>query len=65
MLEAYSSVITIPETKASMFKAFLEYIYLEQFVMNEDLAENLMDFSERYIIADLKKACENSLCLNT
>ena len=64
MLESYSSVITIPETKASIFKAFLEYVYLETIVMNEDLALNLFDFSERYIIDDLKKACENCLCLN-
>ena len=61
MLESYSSVIVIPDTKASLFKAFLEYVYLGQTVLNEDLALSLMDFSEKYIIADLKVACENCL----
>lgn len=61
MLESYSSVITIPETKASLFKAFLEYVYLGKTTLNEDLALNLMDFSEKYIIEDLKIACENCL----
>ncbi len=61
MLESYSSIITIPETKASIFKAFLEYVYLGQTVLNEDIALNLMDLSERYIIGDLKAFCENCL----
>ena len=61
MLESYSSVITIPETKASIFKAFLEYVYLGQTVLNEEMALNLMDLSERYIIGDLKAFCANCL----
>ena len=61
MLESHSSVIEIPDMKASIFKAFLEYVYLGQTVLNEDTALNLMDLSERYIIGDLKAFCENCL----
>jgi len=63
MLESYSSVIEVPETKASIFKAFLEYVYLGKTVMNEEIALNLVDLAEKYIIEDLKVACENSLPL--
>ena len=61
MLESHSSVIQINDTKASIFKAFLEYVYLGQTVLNEELALNLLDLAEKYIIADLKAACESCL----
>ncbi len=63
MLESYSSVITVPETKASIFKAFMEYVYLGKTVMNEEIALNLVDLAEKYIIDELKVACENFLPL--
>jgi len=61
MLESHSSEIEIKDTKASMFKAFLEYVYLGQTVMNEELALNMLDLAEKYLIDDLKAACESCL----
>jgi len=61
MLESHSSVIEIKDTKASLFKAFLEYVYLGKTVMNEELALSLLDLSEKYMISDLKAACESCL----
>jgi len=61
MLESHSSVIQVPEIKASVFKAFLEYVYKGQTLLTEELALNLIDLSERYIIHEMKLACENFL----
>jgi len=61
MMESNSSMIEIQDTKASIFKAFLEYVYLGKTVMNEELALSLLDLSEKYMISDLKAACESCL----
>jgi len=60
-LESHSSVIEIKFMKASLFKAFLEYVYLGETVMNEELALDLLDLGEQYMIDDLKEACANCL----
>lgn len=61
MLESYSSVIEVTDIKASIFRAFLEYVYKGQTLLTEEIALNLRDLSERYLINKMKVACENFL----
>ena len=75
MSESSASVIEITDTKAAIFKgffelfsiqlifskAFLEYVYLGKATLNEELALGLFEFSEKYMIDELKSNCEDFL----
>jgi len=61
MSESYSPVIEISDTTASVFKGFLTYVYLSTIVVDEELAFRLFEFSERYMIGEVKEACEDYL----
>ncbi len=76
MYESHAQVIEISDIKASIFKgkdgillvkfnilsiAFLQYVYKGQVILNEDLAMSLLEFSEKYLIDELKEVCENFL----
>jgi len=61
MSESYSPVIEISDTTASVFKGFLTYVYLSTIVVDEELAIGLFEFSERYMIDEVKEACEDYL----
>jgi len=59
MLESSSSVIEIHDTKAPVFRAFLEYLYVYKTELNEDLVLDVLDFADKYVVKDLKNYCEN------
>jgi len=64
-MESHSSVIEINDTKASVFKGFLEFLYLGKTVLNETSAIDMLDLADKYLLDDLKTFCENYLQLNT
>jgi len=43
------------------YTGFLQYVYLGQAILNEELAVGLFGFSEKYMIDELKVSCENYL----
>jgi len=61
MMESYSSVIEISDTKASVFRAFLEFLYLGKTGLNETLAVDLLGLADKYVLDDLRTFCENYL----
>jgi len=61
MSESYLAVIEISDTTALVFKAFLTYVYLSMIVLNEELALRLFEFSERYLVVEVREACEDYL----
>ncbi len=77
MSESRSEVIEIPDTKASVFKgtiensflinlflAFLMYVYQGKVDLSEEFVADLYEFSERYMLDELKETCENYLGSN-
>ncbi len=65
-MESTADVIEIPGIKASSLKAMLEYIYCNKIEMNEDLALELLEPADKFLLSDLRDGCERFLvqCLN-
>ena len=65
-MESTANVIEIPGVKASSLKAMLEYIYCNKIEMNEDLALELLEPADKFLLSDLRDACERFLdeCLD-
>jgi len=61
IMESHSSVIEISDTKASVFRAFLEFLYLGKTGLNETLAVDLLGLADKYVLDDLRTFCENYL----
>jgi len=67
MLEAQSQKISIPDVKATTFRAFLEFLYSDHIDLDENLALDLIQQADKYSVPDLKKLCEQclSVCLSS
>jgi len=66
MVESTADVLEIANIKASSLKAMLEYIYCNKIELNEDLALELLEPADRFLLSDLRDGCEKFLvkCLN-
>lgn len=61
MKESYQSKITIPNMKAKVFEAFLEYVYCNKVALTEEIAMDLIVYCEEIIFPNLKVDCEKVL----
>jgi len=64
MMESYSSVIEINNIKASTWRAFLEFLYLGETQLKEDLALDLLKLANEYMLKSLQSICEDYLAKN-
>jgi len=66
MVESTANVLEISHIRVSSLKAILEYIYCNKIELNEDLALELLEPADRFLLSDLRDGCEKFLvkCLN-
>jgi len=64
MMESYIGIICIPDVSAKAFKVLLKYIYMEDFEIEKNIAEELFKLCHKYMLKNLKKDCEKVLIRN-
>jgi len=61
MQESQAETIKIPDMKAITFNALLQFIYCNEVELDEGLALDLLEISNRFSIGDLREGCEEFL----
>jgi len=61
MQESQAETIKIPDMKALTFNALLQFIYCNEVELDEGLALDLLEISNRFSIGDLREGCEEFL----
>jgi len=64
MMESQSSAIPVPNVRAKVFKVILEYIYLSDIKLDNDIGEDLFKLAHEYLLEELKDECEEFLAKN-
>jgi len=61
MKESQDKEIVIDDIKASTFEALLSYIYGREFEIKQDLALDLYELTDKWVIKDLNNYCKDVL----
>lgn len=61
MIESQAEKIEIPEMKASIFEAWIRFLYCDEVELTENNVVELLMLADKYSLKDLQRICEEYL----